>query len=218
MSRDEKVEAHDEHKDEEQSSRRNFLKWSLGVGLALMVAGIAAVTKSLWTPGVGSSGSATGGTGFPRFKVANISSLQLSAPLIFNYPLDDQPNVLVKIGERAAGGVGPGGDIIAFSIVCQHLGCVVGFQPQGASPSCNPSFRAPGPVGYCCCHGSAYDFANGAKVVGGPSPRPLPQVILHVDEPTGDIYAVGMGPPTVFGFNTGSSDVSHDLQGGSPVS
>jgi hypothetical protein len=40
---------------------------------------------------------------------------------------------------------------------------------------------------------------------------------LQFDEATGDIYAVGMGPPTIFGHNTGSSDVSYDLQGGTPV-
>jgi len=208
-------ETREESRKDEKESRRNFLKWSLGAGLVLVVAGIAAVTKSLWTPGA-AGGSGT--PGFPRFKVSNVSSLQSGSPVVFNYPLEDQPNVLVKIGQKAVSGVGPDGDIVAFSIVCQHLGCVVGYQPRGASPTCNPSYTAPGPVGYCCCHGSTYDFANGAKVVGGPSPRPLPQVTLEVDESTGDIYAVGMGPPTIFGFETGSTDVTHDLQGGTPVS
>ena len=212
MSQDGDKGQPEERQRDDEGSRRSFLKWSVGVGLALVVAGIAAVTKSLWTPGPPGGGT----SGFPRFKASNLSALQ-QGPVVFNYPLDDQPNVLVKIGQKAAGGVGPDGDVVAFSIVCQHLGCVVGYQPQGASPTCNPSFRAEGPVGYCCCHGSVYDFANAAKVTGGPSPRPLPQVILQVDEATGDIYAVGMGPPTIFGYNTGSSDVSHDLQGGTPV-
>lgn len=218
MSQDEGGGAREEKPKDDDHSRRNFLKWSVGVGLALVVAGIAAVTKSLWTPGSSPSGGGTSTAGFPRFKVSNVSSLQVSSPLVFNYPLDDQPNVLVKVGQKAAGGVGPDGDIVAFSIVCQHLGCVVGYQAPGASPACNSSYKAPGPVGYCCCHASVYDFANSAKVVGGPSPRPLPQVVLEIDQATGDIYAVGMGPPTVFGYNTGSSDVSHDLQGGTPVS
>jgi arsenite oxidase small subunit len=216
MSQDEGGAAQHEKPQEEESSRRNFLKSALGVGLLLLVAGIGAVTKSLWTPGGAPSSSTT--PGFPRFKVSNISALQVGVPIVFNYPLEDQPNVLVKTGQKVSGGLGPEGDIVGFSIVCQHLGCVVGYQAPGASPACNSSFKAAGPLGYCCCHGSVFDFTNGGKVIGGPSPRPLPQVILQLDGATGDIYAVGMGPPTVFGYDTGSSDVSHDLQGGTPVS
>ena len=188
--------------DKELESRRNFLKTALGAGAVLAVGGIAAVTKSLWTPSVTTTGS------FPRVKVGNIANLQTNSYTIFNYPLDDEPNMLVKLGERATGGVGPDGDVVAFSVVCQHLGCVVGYEASAAS----------GPAGVCPCHGSVYDFANGGKVVSGPAPRPQPQVSLQFDDATGDIYAVGMGPPTVFGHNTGSSDVSADLQGGTLVS
>ncbi len=203
---------------ETENPRRNFLRWALGVGVVLVIAGIAAVTKSLWTPSGSPSGGSTTAVSFPRIKVANISDLRLNNPITFNYPLDDEPNMLAKLGQKATGGVGPDGDIVAFSIICQHLGCIVGYQAQGTSPSCNPSFKAPGPVGYCCCHASIYDLVNGAKVVGGPSLRPQPQVVLQFDESTGGIYAVAMGPPTIFGHNTGSSDVSHDLQGGKLVS
>ncbi len=54
-------------------------------------------------------------------------------------------------------------------------------------------------------------------MVGGPSLRPEPQVILEVDS-NGDIYATGMKPPSIFGHNTGSNDVTADLQGGTVVS
>jgi arsenite oxidase small subunit len=202
MSQDSESGAEDQDS-KESESRRNFLKTALGAGGVLAVAGIAAVTKSLWTPSVATSGS------FPRVKVANAANLQTNAYTIFNYPLDDEPNMLVKLGRRATGGVGPEGDVIAFSVVCQHLGCVVGYEAQSSG--------APGPAGVCPCHGSVFDFVNGGKVVSGPAPRPLPQVSLEFDEATGDIYAVGMGPPSIFGHNTGSNDVSADLQGGTPV-
>jgi arsenite oxidase small subunit len=142
--------------------------------------------------------------------------LQLGQPIAFNYPLDNEPNILVKLGVKAVGGVGPDGDIVAFSTVCQHLGCIYGFQAAGSSPSCNSSYKADRPVGYCCCHGTVYDLTNAAVVVSGPSPRPQPQVKLEVDS-SGNIYAVGMGPPTIFGHQTGSNDVTADLQGGNPV-
>jgi arsenite oxidase small subunit len=119
---------------------------------------------------------------------------------------------------QAEGGVGPDGDIVAYSQVCQHLGCIYAFIAPGSSPSCDSSYLASGPVGYCCCHGSVYDLANAAKVVGGPAPRPVPMVILSYDSATGNIYATGMTPPTIFGYDTGSNDVSDDLQGGTLVS
>lgn len=161
--------------------------------------------------------TSTSSSPFPKLMIANISDLVASTPVSFNYPLEETPNILVKLGVKADGGVGPDGDIVAYSVVCQHLGCITAFLPTGTGPACDSSYKAPGPEGYCCCHGSIYDLASGAAVIGGPAPRPLPQVILSVDS-SGDIYAVGMGPPTIFGHDTGSSNVLGDLQGGTPVS
>ncbi|MDA4125010.1 MAG: arsenate reductase (azurin) small subunit [Thaumarchaeota archaeon] len=202
---------------ETEKTRRDFLRIAIASSLVLVAGGIAAVTKSLWNP-LQQSAATTGPT-FPAVKVANIGDLKVNAPLFFNYPLDDEPNLLVKMGVPGLGGVGPQGDIVAFSQVCQHLGCTsVGFVPEGGAPQCNPAYKAPGPVAYCCCHGSVFDFQNAAKVIGGPSPRPLPEVVLRYDSSNGDIYAIGMKAPTIFGHDTGSNDVSADLQGGSLVS
>ena len=156
--------------------------------------------------------------GFPVIMIANLNDLSNGSPVSFNYPLEEAPNVLVKLGQQAEGGVGPDNDIIAFSQICQHLGCIYAFVETGSSPNCDSSYKAPGPVGYCCCHGSVYDLAKGAKVISGPAPRPQPQVILSFDPSTGNIYATGMTPPTIFGYDTGSNDVSNDLQGGTLVS
>lgn len=178
------------------------------------MAGIAAITKSVTNaaeaPAVAAASS------FPRILIGTVDSLQVNTPVAFNYPLDNEPNILIKAGVKALGGVGPDGDVVAFSNVCQHLGCIYGFQPPGTSPPCAPAFVAKGPMGYCCCHGSQYDLLNGAAVIGGPAPRPVPSVILEVDS-SGNIYATGMNPPTIFGHNTGSTDVSADLQGGNIV-
>ena len=184
-------------------------------------------TVTIGTPGgpssassttVTSSSTSTSASPFPRVMVANISDLAGGQTVTFNYPLEETPNLLAKIGQKAEGGVGPDGDIVAFSQICQHLGCVYGYVAAGASPKCDISYKASGPVGYCCCHGSVYDLANGAKVIAGPAPRPQPQVTLEFDSSTGDIYAVGMGPPTIFGHDTGSSNVLNDLLGGTLVS
>ena len=196
-------------------NRRGFLKVAVTVSALFAVGGIAAVTKSI-TEQAGAA-SQTPPTQFPKVKIANVSDLQTSTAVFFNYPLDNESNILVKLGVKAADGVGPDSDIVAFSQVCQHLGCLYNFQPPGSSPPCNASYKATTPVGYCCCHGSIYDFTDDAKVIGGPAPRPQPRVILEVDS-SGAIYATGMTPPAIFGHNTGSNDVSNDLQGGTLVS
>ncbi len=196
--------------------RREFLKVAVTVSAILAVGGIAAVTKSI-TESAGAVNTSASTATFPKVKIANVSNLQVNTPVSFNYPLDNEPNLLVKLGQPATGGVGQDSDIVAFSQICQHLGCVYAFQAPGSSPPCNSSYKATGPEGYCCCHGSIYDFAQGGKVVGGPSLRPEPQVILEVDS-NGDIYATGMKPPSIFGHNTGSNDVTADLQGGTVVS
>lgn len=200
---------------ETDKSKREFLKMAAAISGVLAVAGIASVMKSVVIPAV----PATSGTptSFPRVKVSSVSELSTGVAVIFDYPLNNEPNILVKLGQKAEGGVGPDGDIVAFSQICQHLGCIWGFVPEGKSPSVNPSFVAPAPVGYCPCHGSVYDLLEAGKVIGGPAPRPAPQVQLEADS-SGDIYAVGMGPPTIFGHDTGSTDVADDLQGGTLVS
>lgn len=181
---------------------------------ALAVAGVAAITKSVTN--AAESPAKTGSTTFPRLLIGHVGSLEVNKPVSFNYPLDNEPNLLVKVGQKAEGGVGPDGDIVAFSNICQHLGCVYGFQAPDTSPPCNTSFVAPQPMGYCCCHGSRYDFLHDGAVIGGPAPRPVPAVVIEVDS-SGNIYATGMKPPTIFGHDTGSTNVTADLQGGTPV-
>jgi arsenite oxidase small subunit len=196
-------------------SKRDFLKAAATISAVLAVGGIASVMKSIVIPAVPAVPGTTQMV-FPRVKVSSLGELATGTTVIFNYPLDNEPNILVKAGRKAAGGVGPDGDIVAFSQVCQHLGCIWGYVPSGGSPAVNPSYVASVPAGYCPCHGSVFDLSAGAKVIGGPSPRPQPQVQLEVDS-SGNIYAVGMSPPSIFGHNTGSSDVNNDLQGGTLV-
>ena len=147
--------------------------------------------------------TATAG-GFPIVKVANLSQVILKTPITFNYPLADEPSILVKLGQKVQGGVGPDGDIVAFSTICQHQGCQVQYVAVNPNPS-----QAQSPVAVCPCHASVFDLVNGGNVLSGPSPLPLPQVMLEVDN-SGDIYAYAMGPPAIYGHGT---DVSGDLQG-----
>ena len=197
--------------------RREFLKLAAAAGGAITLAAVLSSLKAAtFVP------PPTAAAAWPIVTVTNISNLTNLVPVVFYYPLTNTPNYLVKLGVAATGGIGPNSDIVAFSAICQHLGCTYGFLAPGGSPVCNSSYKAAIPMGYCCCHGSQYDFLEGAKVIGGPAPRPVPMVQLQFDSATGDISAVGMGPPTIFGHGppgttSASLVMQYDLQGGDLV-
>ncbi len=58
---------------------------------------------------------------------------------------------------------------MCFSKICTHAGCPVGL------------YLAEFHELQCPCHQSAFDVLNGAQVVFGPAPRPLPQLQMFVD-------------------------------------
>ena len=217
----------DAHSDDrEKMDRRGFLKLAFLGGVAAAAVSSASILRFFeFVPQAGTSPSNPGGTAqtsWPRIKVGNVNSLKPLTPVRFNYPLVNTPNLLIKLGTTAQNGVGPAGDIVAFSTICQHLGYYLGFVPPSGAPPCNSSYSASKPIGYCCAHGGQYDFTNSAQVVGGPPPRPIPGVKLEVDQTSGDIFAVGMNGPSIFGHGTpGTTDpalvLQYDLQGGEVV-
>jgi arsenite oxidase small subunit len=146
----------------------------------------------------------------------------LLKPLRFSYPLEGASSILVKLGVKAENGVGPDGDIVAFSVICQHQGCFFDFfNPPRTVTSATTTEEFP-PEGHCGCHGSIYDLAHDGKVIVGPASYPVPRVLLEYDQATGDIYVTGMGPPTIFGYGPlGTTDpaevLKYDLQGGQVV-
>src|SRR5439155_8373823 len=58
--------------------------------------------------------------------------------------------------------------IVAYSSICTHTGCDVDdWEPAGRLLACQ-------------CHFSQFDPRDGAKVVDGPAPRPLPALPLKI--------------------------------------
>ncbi|HET6810815.1 MAG TPA: Rieske 2Fe-2S domain-containing protein [Acidimicrobiales bacterium] len=77
---------------------------------------------------------------------------------------------------------------LAFSKVCTHAGCPVG------------QYEAQYQKLLCPCHESTFDVLDGAAVVFGPAPRPLPQLPLMQDD-NGYLRARGgYGEPIGPGF------------------
>jgi len=187
----------------DENKRRAFKRMALA-SLGLGFLGILPILRSA-TPGTVEVPK------WPRTKIANVKDLAIDNPKIFMYPLEDTPNILVKLGKRAEGGVGPDADIVAYSQVCQHLGCFVRFQAASQQSQGRDLF-------YCPCHAGTYDAGNAAQIIGGPPLYPLPQVLLQFDDSSGEIFAYGVGPPVIFGKGPpGSNEVWQDLVGGTLV-
>jgi Rieske Fe-S protein len=151
--------------------------------------------------------------------------------LTFAYPLANEPNFLLNVApatsggpgaSNVVGGVGPKKSIVAFSAICQHLGCpapALAYYPPGTCPK---TFRNLPFYIHCSCHGSTYDVTNGAANLTGPAVLPLPQVTLEWDSSTDAIFAVGVtGPPVNGHFDTLQGDypvgATSQLQKQSPV-
>jgi arsenite oxidase small subunit len=115
---------------------------------------------------------------YPSSKLANISDLKSDVPKDITYPDADSPGVLLKLGHRVDGGVGPDGDIVAFSTLCPHKGFPLSYSASDMSLSC------PG-------HYSRFDVEKGGLQIFGHATQNLPQFRLVVD-PNGDIYAVAV--------------------------
>lgn len=81
----------------------------------------------------------------------------------------------------------PTGDVVAYSRICPHLGCVFNFVKDPAECAKGYNFLPQGPVFACPCHLSVYDIAQGGKVVSGPAPRPPRKFDLKKE---GDTYKI----------------------------
>jgi arsenite oxidase small subunit len=112
---------------------------------------------------------------YPSRKLANVKDLKVGQPSDIAYPDGDSPGVLLKLGHRVDGGVGPDGDIVAYSTMCPHRGFPLTYQAIDKTLAC------PG-------HYSRFDVEKGGLEIWGHATQNLPQFGLRVDQ-AGDIYA-----------------------------
>jgi arsenite oxidase small subunit len=114
---------------------------------------------------------------YPKRRVVALSKLRVNRPVTFAYPLKAQPNVLLDLGHAVPRGAGPKNSIVAYSILCQHMGCPVEYRRK------TREF-------VCPCHQSQYDPARLGSIIQGVALRPLPRVQLEVRQ--GAVWAVGV--------------------------
>ena len=117
------------------------------------------------------------GQRWPSVKVGNLHDLEVNKPVAFHYPDAASPAMLVKVGETAYEGVGPDRDIVAFSIICTHMGCPVAFKDGRF---------------VCPCHYSMFDPVKNGVPYQGLASDYLPQITLRIVPTSGDIHAEAM--------------------------
>jgi arsenite oxidase small subunit len=148
-------------------SRRDFL---LSGGKLVMLATVSTLAAPVWAQRAEHAPLA----------VARLSDLLNGEPHYFEYPQAGDFNLLVKLGVPAGGGIGPQGDIVAFSTRCTHLGGKLRGTLQADVQVLGP----------CPRHLTTFDLSRHGVVITGHATASLPQVVLELD---GDrIRAVGM--------------------------
>jgi len=150
--------------------RRQFLR-----GGVIGAAGAAAATIVAPAPAKAQS---LARVDYPSNRLANLSELQVNEPMDVSYPDADSPGVLLKLGSPVEGGVGPDGDVVAFSVLCPHKGWQLSYHAGDKTLNC------PG-------HYSRFDCEAGGQQTWGHATQNLPQFQLRVDDKR-DIYAEGV--------------------------
>ncbi|WP_322814083.1 arsenate reductase (azurin) small subunit [Chloroflexus sp.] len=193
------LEEDSDHSQKSRLDRRSFLKLSSISGAAAVLAACAApppaptavpptavpqasvptaapapspvvVTETVEVPVIGAV------LPYPRLKIATLNDLQ-SGAFGASYPDQFSPIQILKIGKKVPGGVGPDGDIVAYSGLCTHMGCPMNYDPATK-------------IFVCPCHYSYFDAAADAMLINGPATQNLPRITLEVEGQ--DIYAVAV--------------------------
>src|SRR5690349_3260947 len=126
--------------------RRQFLT---GAGAA--TAGVAAATM---LPAEAPAAPSPALVKYPTNRLANVKDLKIDAAVQVSYPDKDAPGVLIRLGTRVPGGVGPDGDIVGFSTVCPHKGFPLAYRAADRTLNC------PG-------HYSRFDCEKGGQQIWG---------------------------------------------------
>jgi rieske iron-sulfur protein len=178
--------------------RRRFANWSLITGI---VAAVAAMLPGVVTLRGRSRSGATlgvepgdrlvfalgGNAGQP---ITEGSFTQNEAVLAYPEGKSDNHENLAMVCKLDPSQVAPPTDvagtahgIVAYSAICTHLGCTVRFSEE-------PMEQAPFPHIHCPCHGAMFDPQHGCRVLGGPAPRPLPQLPIKLNA-KGEVLVAG---------------------------
>ncbi len=211
-----RVAAYDRDQDVDET-KRNVLKLLAVAGIVGAGAGglVGGTLQYIQPPMIGISSYPktqlidVDGSPLTVAKVESEYNVTTSDLYLFDYPLQNEPNFLLNLAPANGSapsstnpgawnvpqGIGTHGSIVAYSAICQHLGCpapAISYYPPGTCTKTFPTPASPTQPFYihCSCHGSTYDPANAAYNLTGPAIYPLPLTVLVSDD-DGNIYATG---------------------------
>jgi Rieske Fe-S protein len=139
-------------------ARRDFMKFMVLTSLAFSVGQLWIGLRHWWRA---RRGVAQG------LRVATITDLPVGGALVFRYPGEQDPCLLIRPDE---------GRLLAYSQTCTHLACAVVPRLERG-------------VMHCPCHEGYFDLESG-RPIAGPPRRPLPRI--HVDVRGNDVWATGV--------------------------
>ncbi len=176
--------------EDQMMRRRRFIQAGIGVSLVLTVGGLSAlsvtgglrpiakVTADREPPADGDELVAADDQG----TIIAPESLTVGSGMLMAYPRDPASKVVksgtvdnlilltrldpASLSEATRAQAADG--IVGYSALCPHLGCTVSLWDEA-----HDWF-------HCPCHHAEFDPSDDAKVVAGPSPRPLPALPLKL--------------------------------------
>ncbi len=152
------------------AGRRQFLRGG--------IASAAGVTAATVLPSEKARAQSRARVDYPSNRLANVADLTENEPVDIAYPDDDSPGVIIKLGTAVDGGIGPDGDIVAYSVLCPHKGWLLTYNAGDKTLN-------------CLGHYSRFDCEAGGQQTWGHATQNLPQFALRVDE-EGEIFAEGV--------------------------
>jgi arsenite oxidase small subunit len=156
-------------------SRRRFLKTGGTAAVAsatLVGSGLVHAEAEKTNPGATT-------LPYPRTGIATAAALKVNEPKAFSYPDDDSFCQVLKLGAPVPGGIGPDGDIVAFSTQCTHMGCPLSYDKEARTFKCG-------------CHFSIFDPEMHGQMVDGQATENLPRILLEHDRSDDTLYAVAV--------------------------
>jgi Rieske Fe-S protein len=138
--------------------RRDFVKFLVLISGAMTLGQFWIAARSWWRRRQTSAGIR---------RIASFDDLPVGGTLVFNYPGEHDPCILVRLGAA---------DVVAYGQKCTHLSCAVIPRPERGDI-------------HCPCHEGFFDLRTG-RPTAGPPPRPLPRITLSIRGR--EIYATGV--------------------------
>ncbi len=175
--------------DHEENCESDCLENPLDRRKFLFASGASLV--SVFLPGAGSISMPAQKVDYPRVNIADVTQIQVGQSVPFSYPWDHPNcrNLLIRLRQSAPGGIGPHQSIVAFNLLCTHMGRRIRREKFDAQT---------GVAGPCSWHWTTFDLTRHGMVISGHATQGLPQILLELDG--NNIVATGvMG--LLYGFH-----------------